>query len=97
MADPIAVIIRFAGDPGDLLERFERARRLWIEAHAGDYNGPVFYAACKTDEGIAIVNGWQSVADHRAFAHRMRPHLEAVGIGMPDRHEHLPIEKLGWD
>jgi len=27
----------------------------------------------------------------------MRPHLDAVGLGMPDRLEHLPIEKLGWD
>ena len=37
MADPIAVIIRFSGEPDDLLERFEQARRLWIEAQDADY------------------------------------------------------------
>jgi hypothetical protein len=26
----------------------------------------------------------------------MGPHLEAVGMGMPDHLEHLWIEKLGW-
>jgi hypothetical protein len=31
MADPIAVIIRFSGDRDDLLERFKRARQLWIK------------------------------------------------------------------
>ena len=47
--------------------------------------------------GIVIVNGWESEAAHQAFAHRMGPHLEAVGMGMPDHLEHLWIEKLGWD
>jgi hypothetical protein len=32
-----------------------------------------------------------------AFNHRMRPHLEAMGLGMPDRLEHLLVDKLGWD
>jgi hypothetical protein len=40
MAIPIAVIIRFSGDPGDLLERFERARQTWIDAQEGDYERP---------------------------------------------------------
>jgi hypothetical protein len=55
MADPIAVIIRFNGDPDDLFERFERARRLWIEAQDGDYDRPAFYAVCKADDGIVVV------------------------------------------
>jgi hypothetical protein len=59
MADPLAVIIRFTGDQDDLLERFERARRMWIEEQRSDYERPVFYAACRTDEGIAIVNVWE--------------------------------------
>jgi hypothetical protein len=36
----LAVIIRFKGDPDDLLERFERARQMWIEAQDGDYEPP---------------------------------------------------------
>jgi hypothetical protein len=97
MADPIAVIIRFNGDPDDLFERFERARRLWIEAQGGDYERPVFYAACKTDEGIAIVSGWETAVAHRAFGQRMHPHIDAVGMGTPVQIERMRIEKLGWD
>jgi hypothetical protein len=97
MADPIAVIVRFHGDPDELVERFEAARRRWIEAQDGDYQRPAFYAACKTDDGIVIVNGWESEAAHEAFGHRMAPHLEAVGMGKPDRLERMRIERLGWD
>jgi hypothetical protein len=96
MADPTAVIVRFHGDPDDLLERFEAARRLWIEAQHGDYPRPLFYAACKTDDGIAIVTGWETGAAHGAFGHGMAPHLDAVGMGKPDRLERMRIEKLGW-
>jgi hypothetical protein len=95
--DPIVVIIRFSGDPDDLLERFERARQLWVEAQAGDYERPVFYAACKTDDGIAIVNGWESAAAHRTFGQRLHPHIEAVGMGSPDQIERMRVAKLGWD
>jgi hypothetical protein len=97
MADPTAVIVRFTGDPDDLLERFERARRLWIESQHGDYQRPAFYAACKTDDGIVVINGWETHAAHRAFGHGLGPHLEAAGMGRPDQVERMPIGKLGWD
>lgn len=97
MADPIAVIVRFNGDPDELLERFERARRLWTEAQQGDYERPAFYAACKTDDGIAILNVWESNAAHHAFGHQLGSHLEAVGVGKPVQLERMEILKLGWD
>ena len=97
MSDPIAVIVRFNGDPDALFERFEKARRSWIEAQDGGYDPPAFYAACKTDDGIVIVDGWETDAAHKAFGRRMGPYLEAVGMGMPDHLEHMWIEKLGWD
>lgn len=97
MADPIVVIIRFSGDPDDLFERFERARRMWVEAQDGDYERPAFYAACKTDEGIAIVSTWQTAVGHRAFGERLHAHIDAVGMGAPDQIERMRIEKLGWD
>jgi hypothetical protein len=97
ISDPIAVILRFTGDPDDLAERFERARLLWIDAQDDEYNSPVFYAVCRTDDGIIIINCWTTDADHRAFGRRMGPHLRAVGLGHPDKHEHLLIQKLGWD
>jgi hypothetical protein len=110
MSTPMGVIIRFDGDPDDLIDRFERARRLWIDAQGDDYNPPEFYAACtlrqhqrggprahQTGTGIVVITAWATEADHKAFTHRLRPHLDAVGLAMPDRLEHLPIEKLGWD
>jgi hypothetical protein len=97
MTHPIAVIVRFNGDPDDLLERFERARRLWIDAKDDDYARPTFYAVCKTNDGIAVINAWETEDDHEAFGRRMGTHLRAVGIAHPDQHEHLRIEKLGWD
>jgi hypothetical protein len=68
MSDPIAVIIRFNGDPDDLLERFEKVRQAWIEAQDGDYSPPAFYAVCKTDEGIVIVDGWKATPPTRPSA-----------------------------
>src|SRR5687768_6968974 len=97
MADPIAVIVRFTGDPDDLFERFERARQLWIEAQGDSYEPPVFYALCKTEEGIVLVDGWKTDAAHKSFGEHMGPHLEAVGMSSPDHLEHLWISKLGWD
>jgi hypothetical protein len=97
MADPIAVIVRFKGDPDDLFERFERARQLWIEAQDGTYDPPAFYALCKDDDGIVLVDGWETDAAHKAFGRQMGPHLEAVGLDGPDHLEHLWISKLGWD
>jgi hypothetical protein len=95
--DPIAVIVRFNGDADDLFERFESARRLWIDAQEDGYEQPAFYAVCKTEDGIVIVDGWKTDAGHKAFGRRMGPHLEAVGMGSPDHLEHLWVGKLGWD
>jgi hypothetical protein len=97
MVVPIAVIIRFRGAPNDLLQRFERARQMWIDAQEGDYERPAFYAACRTDDGIAIVTAWESAIAHRAFGQGLHSHIEAVGLPAPDRIERMRIEKLGWD
>ena len=97
MADPLAVIIRFSGDPDDLLERFERARRLWIDAQAGDYERPVIYAACKTEDAIAIVTGWETAVAHRAFGQGLHSQIAAAGMAMPDQIERMRIERLGWE
>lgn len=97
MADPIAVTIRFRGDHDDLFERFERARQAWVEAQDDDYERPLFYAACKTDEGIAIVSVWESVIAHRAFGQGLHPHIDEVSMGTPEQVERMRIGKLGWD
>jgi hypothetical protein len=97
LTDPIAVIIRFSGDPDDLLERFARARQMWIDARHGDYERPAFYAACKTDDGIAIVSGWETAVAHRTFGQHLHRHISAVGMGTPDQIERMRVKKLGWD
>jgi hypothetical protein len=97
LADPIVVTIRFNGEPEDLFESFERVRRMWIEAQDDDYERPISYAACRTDEGIAIVSVWQSAIAHRAFGRGLHPLFEAAGMTMPDRIERMRVAKLGWD
>jgi hypothetical protein len=97
MADPIAVHIRFNSDPEDLLDRFEQARRRWIEAQERDYDRPLFYASCTTDDGGAIVNVCQTAAAHRAFGQRLHAHIDAVGLSPPDQIERMRVTKLGWD
>ncbi len=96
-AGPTVLILRFTGDAEELLERFERARRLSSEGQDDPGDPPAFYAACRTQDGIAIVGGWQTDAAHKAFRRRIRPHLQAVGLGKPAHHEHMRIAKLGWD
>jgi hypothetical protein len=97
MAEPLAVIIRFTGDSDDLLERFERARRMWIEAQDGDYQRPLFYAACRTDSGIAVLNVWENAPAHRAFGQGLHTHIGAAGMNKPDQIERIPVTRLGWD
>jgi hypothetical protein len=97
MAEPIAVLIHFSGDPDDLLDRFERARRLWIEAQKGDYERPTFFATCREREGIRVLSGWKTAAGHRAFGEGIGPHIHAVEMPKPDQIEHLRIAELDWE
>jgi hypothetical protein len=77
------VIIRSSRNPDDLLARFEGARRIWIEVQDQDYERPVFYAAGRTDEGIAIVNSLGSAREHRAFGQWIHAHIHGMGM-QPD-------------
>lgn len=97
MPNPLAVILRFNGDPDDLLERFEQARKSWIETQGESYHPPTFFAVCKAEDGIVLVSGWEAEEDHKAFRKQMMPHLHTAGIGRPGAHEHLGIARLGWD
>jgi hypothetical protein len=96
MGKPLAVIIRFRGDSAELLERFERVRHRWIDSQEGDYERPLFYAACTTDDGIAVVTGWETAIGHRAFGQGLHRHIEAAGMSMPDSIERMQIENVDW-
>lgn len=94
MSNPIAVIIRFNGDPPDLLGRFEQAWKSWTEAQGDGYKPPAFFATCQADEGIVVLSGWENEEAHKAFRTQIGPHLQAAGMGKPDDHEHLRIARL---
>jgi hypothetical protein len=97
MSNPIAVILRFDGDPDHLLERFEHARKSWTEPQGDGHNPPIFFATCRADDGIVLVTGWEAEEDHKAFRKQMMPYLHAAGVGRPTGHEQLGIARLGWD
>ena len=96
MAEPLAVTIRWRGDSDELLDRFERARESWIDAQGESYERPLFYAACRTDEGIAIVTVWENAQAHRAFGQGLHAHIDAAGLGPPERIERMRVERVGW-
>ncbi|MBS1895352.1 MAG: hypothetical protein JST59_28970 [Actinobacteria bacterium] len=79
MPDPVAMILHLAGDPDEVLERFEEARRPWIAAEGDGYDPPAFYAACRTQDGI-VVSAWDSEEAHSRFGRGIRPHLKAAGL-----------------
>jgi hypothetical protein len=93
--DPIAVLLRFNGDPDDLLGRFEQALGAWVEAQNDDYSAPTMFAICRKKNGIVVLSGWENVDAHKAFGQQMGSYLEAVGMTRPDEHEHLRIAQLG--
>ena len=94
---PVAVIVRFNGDADELFDDFEKARQQWIAAReGGGYNPPNFYAVGKTDDGIVIVDCFDTDKDHLEFGENMGEYLEAVGMKGPDHLEHIDIAKLGW-
>ena len=97
MATPLAVLIHFEGDPDELVERFERARRRWVEAQEDSYYAPAFYAACKRDDGIVVITAWEDAIAHRAFGQGIENHVHDAGLGRPTRIERMRIETLGWD
>jgi len=96
MLEPTAMVLRFDGDADDLAERFERARQLWINANE-HVSPPALYVVCMTDEGIVVITGWSADEDHQAFREGIRPHLKSVGLGRPARHDHMAIDRLGWN
>lgn len=96
MSNPIAVILRFSGDPDALLVRFEEALKSLIEAQADGYRPPTFFALCKAEDGIVLVSGWEAEEHHKAFRKQIMPHLQAAGVGRPSAHEHLGIAQLGF-
>jgi hypothetical protein len=68
MAIPVAVIIRFSGDPDDLLERFERARQTWIDV--------VTFDSVEMDEGR------RPAVPHRRDRNRLKPAPHRAGNGL---------------
>jgi hypothetical protein len=96
MADPIAVVIRFSGDPMICSSASSVPASTGSTRKRATMSPPLFYAVRKTDEGIAVVSAWQTAVAHRAFSQQLHAHIDAVGIGHPDQIERMPIDKLGW-
>jgi hypothetical protein len=97
MSSSIALILRFSGDPDELVERFEQARKSWIEAQGKRYSPPIFFATCRAEDGVVLLAGWEAEEDHKAFRKQMMPYLHAAGLDRPTGHEQLGIARLGWD
>lgn len=87
-------LIRIPGDPDELIsghyERMgERMRRI------GPENGLIAHAACRTDEGMVVMNLWQSKEGSEATA--KHPEIQEArqqsGVSQDEvRFEHYDVE-----
>jgi hypothetical protein len=98
MAEPVMVIIRFAGDVDEVLPRWEQAVKLWQEQFGSEYRLPATVVAEGESGGLVVVNVFATDQDHLNFGQNMGGPMAAVGLTGPFAAlEHLPVRKIDWD
>lgn len=93
MSDPMTVIIKFSGDPEQLLPRYKQLTSEWA---TGDAEQPLYAFTAPSPEGLVAVNVWTD-SGHAAFGQDIRHRLERHGLPMPAEIEHLPTTTIGWN
>lgn len=96
MSDLAAMILRFEGDPDDLLQRYQTARGRWLETRDPDCDPPTLHAILRAKDAIVIINGCANSEQAHQFGRAMGACMKQAGL-RPAGHERFRIEKLGWD
>ena len=65
MAEPVMVILRFAGDVEEVLPRWEQAVKLWQEQFGSEYRLPATVVAEGENGELVVVNVFATDQDHR--------------------------------
>ena len=90
----VMVTIRFAGDPDDLFDKWERAVTLW-EAEF-ETPAPATVVAKGEQGGLFIVNVFPSDDAHTHFGRNIGGPMETVGLSNPQL-EHLDVLKIALE
>ena len=82
---PDTVIARFAGDPADLAERYQRQFAMLMDA-AGDTPpaGLIAHTCTRTADGLLIVDAWESAGHWRAMAETDAFRSSIAESGLPE-------------
>jgi hypothetical protein len=84
---PDTIIARFAGDPDDLAERYQKQFGMLMEAAGGTPPpGLIAHTCTKTADGLVIIDAWDSADDWRAMAdgEAFQTSLEESGLPEPE-------------
>lgn len=84
---PVAIIMDF---PGATLDQYDQViERMGLEPGGATPDGAMFHWAAATDEGIRVVDVWETQeAFDRFAAEQIGPHTQAVGISPPSQTVH---------
>jgi hypothetical protein len=82
----ILTMFEVHGDPDELLSRMEGAVPEGEVQRLAEKHGGISSTIVRTDQGIMIVNHWESEEGMQAMAADMRPRIEGSGVG----------EQVGW-
>jgi len=77
----ILTMFEIHGDPDELMSKMESAVPAEeVQQMAGQHGG-ISNTVVKTDQGIMVVNQWDSEDGMQAMATEMRPKVEGSGVG----------------
>ena len=91
----VAIILDF---PGATLEQYDRVLELMhLEPGGSGPPGSLFHMAMKTDDGMRVIDAWESRELFDRFAaEQIQPYTQQVGIdARPTIHEHALHSHMG--
>jgi hypothetical protein len=93
----VIAIFTLNGDPDALLEAYDRAMPA-IKAGTPDYGMPLSHVCARTEDGIRIVDVWESGDALQRFVEhpRFRDALREARLKEPDAVEVLAAHAVGW-
>ncbi|HEY7255041.1 MAG TPA: hypothetical protein VH476_00030 [Solirubrobacterales bacterium] len=77
----ILTMFEIHGDPDELLSKMESAVPTEQVQQMASRHGGISNTIVRTDDGIMVVNQWESEAGMEAMAAEMRPRVEDSGVG----------------
>ena len=93
----VMAVFTVTGDTARLLDAYDRAITE-LQAAADEIGAPVAHVCTPTDDGIRIVDVWESAEALRSFSEhpRFRSIIHEAGLPDPDAVEVSPVQALGW-